>query len=459
MTKLSTVSVGAGGSASISFSNIPQGYTDLVLKLSTRTTASGWTTTGLTLTFNGSSASVYSRRSLYNTSAGSAGSNSTSSTTSFVGGIVSCGASSTSNTFGTASIYIPNYSDFNYKNISVESVSENNGTDTAQTYTFGLFADPSPITSLTLTDANGGSFVQHSIATLYGVKDTIKTAGNSIKATGGNIAFDGTYVYHVFSTTGTFTPTQSLIADYLVVAGGGGGGGSIGGGYLGGGGGGAGGYRTSIGESALSLSATAYTVTVGGGGAGGTANRGSQGNNSVFDSITSTGGGYGGAQDATPIGGNGGSGGGGSTYIGTVAGGTGVSGQGFAGGTSTAQAGGGGGAGAAGTNGVNSPPTYGVGGVGSTSYSTWGLATGFGQNVSGTVYFAGGGGGGKYFDAGAGPAGGLGGGGTGGAKETSSTGTGTANTGGGGGGAGGSAGSNLSGAAGGSGIVIIRYKG
>jgi hypothetical protein len=62
----------------------------------------------------------------------------------------------------------------------------------------------------------------------------------------------------------------------LVVAGGGGGGGNHGGG------GGAGGYRTST----LSVSAsTAYTITVGAGGGA------SQiGQNSVFSSITSTGG-------------------------------------------------------------------------------------------------------------------------------------------------------------------------
>jgi hypothetical protein len=472
MTKISTVTVGAGGSASISFSNIPQGYTDLVLKLSTRTTASGWTTTGLVLTLNGSSASVYSRRTLYNTSAGSAGSDSTSSTTSFIGGIVSCGASATSNTFGTANIYIPNYSDFNNKNISVESVSENNGTDTAQTYTFGLFANSSPITSLTLIDANGGSFVQHSMATLYGVKDTIKTAGNSIKATGGNIVFDGTYVYHVFNSTGAFTPSQPVVADALVVAGGGGGGYSASGG-----GGGAGGL---VWSPSKSLSPSSYTVTVGAGGAG-SVSRDAQATSGVtsyfsgvgIDTITANGGGGSGSGNSSGVNGGSGGGGGGARDVNTSGGsattGSGGTAYGNAGGGGNGTGpgvyggGGGGGAGAAGVSARANTSFAGAGGVGLTyttipSLDSIGLATGAGQLVDGHYYFAGGGGGGadggNQSTAGAG---GYGGGGTGTATDTPAQ-AGMANTGGGAGGGGRSSVGSTS-VAGGSGIVIIRYKG
>ncbi len=84
------------------------------------------------------------------------------------------------------------------------------------------------------------------------------------------------------------TITKTPTVDYLVVAGGGGGGQ-----WAGGGGGGAGGFRTAT-NFAVS-SGSAITVTVGGGGTGG----GNQstlptaGSNSVFSSITSTGGGYG----------------------------------------------------------------------------------------------------------------------------------------------------------------------
>ena len=79
--------------------------------------------------------------------------------------------------------------------------------------------------------------------------------------------------------------------EYLVVAGGGGGGASS---QRLAGGGGAGGYRTA---SGLAVTAgSPITVTVGAGGAGGTLSNssltfGNNGSNSVFSTITSTGGG------------------------------------------------------------------------------------------------------------------------------------------------------------------------
>ena len=123
-----------------------------------------------------------------------------------------------------------------------------------------------------------------------------------------------------FTASGTYTspgfgPGQ---ADYLVVAGGGGGGNGVTAGGAGGGGG-AGGYRTSFpGGTKLSIPASPISVTVG---AGGAANN--SGSPSIFSTITSTGGGYGGFQPTNCAGNPGGSGGGGRGC--TAAGGTGNS--------------------------------------------------------------------------------------------------------------------------------------
>jgi hypothetical protein len=121
-----------------------------------------------------------------------------------------------------------------------------------------------------------------------------------------NSILDGRIIYSsMLAGNPTFVP--SLTVDYLVVAGGGGGGGT----QQYGGGGGAGGYRTSIGGTALTLDLDElYTVTVGAGGA-----TNNKGNNSVFSSITSTGGGLGGNSSVSGrtvlfSGGSGGSGGG-----------------------------------------------------------------------------------------------------------------------------------------------------
>ena len=260
-----------------------------------------------------------------------------------------------------------------------------------------------------------------------------------IAATGGTIYTSGNYKYHKFTADGTFTVTSTQgisIVAALVIAGGGGGGGDNGGG------GGAGGYLYTAEHS---VSATAYSITVGNGGAGAGGSDAVNGQNSVFSSLTATGGGFGGTNNKTHAGASGGSGGGGGG--GTAGGGGGgTAGQGYAGGssggnTSPKSGGGGGGAGAVGAPG----PSTGTGGIGSNAQSAWATITSSGDSG----YYAGGGGAG-HEGAGGSNAGGTGGGGAGGG--TSDTGVaGTANTGGGGGGA-------NSGGAGGSGIVIIRYK-
>ena len=231
--------------------------------------------------------------------------------------------------------------------------------------------------------------------------------------------------------------------EYLVVAGGGGGAGVSTGSAQGEGGGGAGGLLTGIVTVAAGAS---YTVTVGGAGAGGGSNAsGTQGDNSVFGSITTTGGGRG---TANAVGGNGGSGGGGGRGDGTnfFIGGQGITGQGNSGarGLADGQGGGGGGAGTVGLfgSGAGAGVPAGNGGAGIASA------------ISGTVTTYAGGGGGGCATSGSG-AGGVGGGGNGGVASAGFAGT--VNTGGGGGGAGGSG--TFSGGAGGSGIVIVRYPG
>jgi hypothetical protein len=257
----------------------------------------------------------------------------------------------------------------------------------------------------------------------------------SIPATGGKITsytLSGTtYIAHTFTSSDTFTPASSGTVEYLVVAGGAGGGSGSGSG-----GGGAGGFRTATG---LAVTAQSYTITVG---AGGT--KDVNGGNSVFSSITSTGGGTGGRESGHTPGTAGGSGGGGIGYTTAGAGGAASpSGQGYAGGTggSAYFGGGGGGAGQVGTAGVGA--TSGGGG-----------GNGLSSSISGTPTFYSGGGGGHTQTGDRQAPGGSGGGGDGGNYYYSAAHpgtTGVANTGGGGGG------THPSGMAGGSGIVIIRY--
>ena len=272
-----------------------------------------------------------------------------------------------------------------------------------------------------------------------------------ITATGGIITQVGNRRIHTFQSGGTFTVTSGKgKVWYLVVAGGGGGGNTRGGG------GGAGGFRTNGGYT-YAVTPGSYTVTVGAGGTGSTGdyptyNAGTSGSNSVFDTITSTGGGLAGSRQS-PNSGKGvdGGSGGGSSYTATTAG-AGTAGQGNAGGADQdgvdeTPGSGGGGAGAVGQNAISSGPgsVAGNGGTGTASSIT-----------GASVTYAGGGGGGERATSGGGGAGGNGGGGSGADHDTSTAATaGTANTGGGGGG--GSYSNVQDGKNGGSGVVIISY--
>ena len=451
---------------SVTFDNIPQtGYTNLKIVASMRTTtATSGAWDNVNVTFNGSTTG-YSQRLLFGNDSTTTGQSTNNATTS-LNFLYAPRNAATSNNFSNCEIFISNYNSANNKNVQLESVVENNSATTwLLGMTAGLWSNTSAITSITLTSAN--FFVQYSTFSLYGIAGTGTSPAVGPKAQGGNIiANDGTYWYHAFLTSGTFTPALALTSDVLVIAGGGSGG--AGGNSGGAGGGGAGGLLYFSSQSVSS----ATNVIVGAGGpavatTGGIAYNGNTGNDSQFGALTLVkGGGYGGGGRLNnltySVGGTGGSGGGAGRWSdsGTVNGGAATSGQGNAGGNSSTTgggrgSGGGGGAGAAGTNGVNTTNNDGAGGAGVNTYSTWATATSTG--VSG--YYAGGGGGSSvYTSNGTGGAGGGGAGGTAATASAQSGTSGTYGTGGGGGGMGGGDASVLkTSGAGGSGIVIIRY--
>jgi len=442
---LEKVTVGAAGASSITFSNIPQtGYNDLKVVMSVRDTYSGAAVTPQ-VSFNG----LTTNRSIKNVYGSGSAASSFSDTQVY---FYTPAGTATATTFGNAEMYVPNYTSSNYKSISIDAVGENNATGSSAQLGAALWSSTAAITSIGI--AAQTAFAQYSTFSLYGVSNVNTTPTKAPKATGGDIIqTDGTYWYHAFINSGSFTPATSLSADVLVVAGGGGGGGRRCGG------GGAGGL---LAFTSQSLSAINYTCTVGAGGAGGSGGTGNTpatfgaiGSNSQFGSLTaSVGGGYASGDGSATAAGTGGSGGGSG---GSGSAGSATSGQGYNGGTSSNAApnygaGGGGGAGAVGTNGTTT--VGGAGGIGSSAYSSW-LST---TNTGVSGYIAGGGGGGT-FQGGTSGAGGAGGGGAAGTGGTDNNGTaGTANTGGGGGGGSIQAdSSNRGGGAGGSGIVIVRY--
>jgi hypothetical protein len=422
--------------ASVTFSNIPTTYTDLVIVMSPATTHT--LATFPYMRFNSDSGSNYSYTEVNGNGTSATSFRDVNQTI----GWTSPQMASISNTLGdnTTIANIMNYSNATtYKTYlsranRAGSTLDYQGVETA----VGLWRNTAAITSVLIGNRRGGvdyNFAVGSTFTLYG----IKAAVGAPKATGGDvITTDGTYWYHAFKSTSIFDVKTPITVEYLVVAGGGGGGANAN--DRGSGGGGAGGYRTA---TAQSLTVQSYPVIVGAGGVPqNVQGSGTKGGNSSFNGMSSTGGGFGTNGSAT--GGTGGSGGGSSNggigSSGNATGGAGNEGgytpvEGYAGGNSIKNndgynGGGGGGAGGAGANASAYSSSDTAGGLGVAPGSNWASATGTG--VSG--YYAAGG-------AGAG------------ATRTGNRTDATANTGNGGAG---NAQAYRAGA-GGSGLVIVRY--
>jgi len=394
--------------ATVSFNNIDQSYTDLIVVASIQTTAA----TGYlsTIQFNGDTTS-----GLYSTTilTGNGSSTDTSVRTSSknylqTASYGSVPSSTQSNTYDSEIWHIMNYSSSNTYKTCLGRVGSLDASTPGINLTSGLWRNFNPITSITF-GMTSGNLAAGTTVSIYGLRN------GSAKANGGNIiTTDGTYWYHVFTSSGIFTPQAPVSHDILLV--GGGGGGSNGGNY--GGGGGAGKFTA---LSSQILAPQNYTITIGAGGAG----------SANGNATTITAGGF--SQSATY----------GFTGSGVTGG---NSGDGYTGGSgnNSSPFAGGGGAGST-QNGFNAVSSAGNGGAGNSTLSSWATATGTG--VSG-AYAGGGGGGANGSGAGAGAAGGGNGTNTNGANGSPAT----ANTGSGGGGA-----VNNTGGTGGSGIVIVRY--
>ena len=161
--KIASVTVGSGGASSIDFTSIPSTYTDLCVKMSLR----GTDTSGdLGIKLNTSSSS-FSRRVLRGN--GSAAS-STSGSDNYIGALEQSGY--TADTFANGEIYIPNYAGSNYKSLSVDSVTENNATESFAFLTASLWSNTAAITGLSLYAFSSGNIAQYSTAVLYGIKNS-----------------------------------------------------------------------------------------------------------------------------------------------------------------------------------------------------------------------------------------------------------------------------------------------
>lgn len=171
-TLISSVTVGAGGAASIDFTSIPATYTDLKLVVSGRSAQTGTAQDYGSLQFNGST-SGYSNREVYGTGSAAASSSTSSQNQLYFTWVYPAG-SATASTFGNMDIYIPNYAGSTNKSVSIDGVPENNASAIQYTtLSAGLWANTAAITSIKLLISAGSqNFAQYSTAYLYGIKNS-----------------------------------------------------------------------------------------------------------------------------------------------------------------------------------------------------------------------------------------------------------------------------------------------
>jgi hypothetical protein len=164
-TLIASSTVGAGGATDITFSSIPSTYTDLCLQLSMRNSRGGTLVQEALITFNGNTSGYSERiaRGDGSVAISTSGSGANFNLNGFPGGGV------TSNTFGNATIYIPNYAGSNNKSMSAEFVTENNGTNAYAYMNAMLWGNTSAITSINLAAGSTYTWLQHSTAYLYGI--------------------------------------------------------------------------------------------------------------------------------------------------------------------------------------------------------------------------------------------------------------------------------------------------
>lgn len=161
MTLLASATV-TGSPADISITSIPQTYSDLYVLVSAiaRTTANP---NALVMFANGYAQTNQTYRALRGNGASVS---SLSSTITFAGDITNI-----TNTFSSQSIYIPNYTTSGTKSVSVDSVTENNGTTAYQMIVSNKFDVAAAITSLEFGDGSaGGGLGVGSQVWLYGIQ-------------------------------------------------------------------------------------------------------------------------------------------------------------------------------------------------------------------------------------------------------------------------------------------------
>lgn len=167
---ISTVTVGAGGVSSISFSSIPSTYKHLQIRWIARNTSNDvdGASENMRIRFNGVTTAKYPFHYLEGNGASASAGAGTADTSFFSARFPMSNA--TANTFGAGVVDILDYSDANkYKTLRHLGGGDKNGSGYIGLYSGVAINDTTAITSVTMFP-QANSFAQYSSFALYGIK-------------------------------------------------------------------------------------------------------------------------------------------------------------------------------------------------------------------------------------------------------------------------------------------------
>jgi hypothetical protein len=173
---IQTVTVGAGGSGTVTFSSIPSTYKHLQIRLINQTNRTTFNTSSFYFRFNGDTGSNYSIHTLQSDPA-------SPSSSALAGGLssqtaiydLSTSSNVAANVFGASVIDILDYANTN-KNKTIRAISgaDTNGAASGYAgwigFSSGAWYNTAAVTSITFTPQFGTLFNQYSTFALYGIR-------------------------------------------------------------------------------------------------------------------------------------------------------------------------------------------------------------------------------------------------------------------------------------------------
>jgi hypothetical protein len=156
----------ASSAASVTFSAIPSTFSDLVVRVSARSTGTSYT---LVLNINGSSGDYSATFLQGNGSAASSSAGSAQAAAYQYGGVNL--STYTANSFSSAELYFPNYTGSTKKPYSDFAVTETNATAAEIFAHANLWDNTATITQFVFSLTGGNSFTSGSSFYLYGISD------------------------------------------------------------------------------------------------------------------------------------------------------------------------------------------------------------------------------------------------------------------------------------------------